>query len=343
MEIRYDYLVSIIVPIYNKEKLLSRCILSILNQDYKNFELLLVDDGSTDHSISVCKEYAKKDNRVKVFSKQNGGVSSARNFGIEKANGDFLLFVDSDDYIDQKLVSTFLDNYEENTLSICSFKNLFPKSVTDCILDDCSSSLKLLLKNYCSVKNINAIICSVCNKFYNLTLIRDYNIRFDERTSFGEDFIFNCEYFKRCSNVKCLSDTLYYYDNSVKNSGVKTVYLNFDFIIGLMHKNLIELIHFHKYEDFAIDFANNFILKTWNYAFSSCIEKYRSRRASFIIYNWRNNVPIEIKRKSLDTQNSLHFLYCECSRIKLEKQIRKYKIRKINSNFKVFLYRIFKK
>ena len=99
--------VSIIVPVYNVEKYLHRCVDSILLQTFTDFELLLIDDGSTDKSVGICDKYALKDRRIRVFHKKNGGVSSARNLGIKKSNGVYILFVDSDDY----LSPSHLNNY----------------------------------------------------------------------------------------------------------------------------------------------------------------------------------------------------------------------------------------
>ena len=90
--------VSVIIPVYNVEQYLNRCIDSVLNQTYKDFEIILVDDGSTDKSGEICDVYAEKDSRITVIHKENGGLSDARNFGIDAARGDFLTFLDSDDY-----------------------------------------------------------------------------------------------------------------------------------------------------------------------------------------------------------------------------------------------------
>ena len=92
--------ISIIIPVYNSETTLHQCVDSILYQDYKDFEVLLIDDGSKDKSPAICDEYTEKDNRVKVFHKQNGGVSSARNLGLDYAKGDWITFVDSDDHVE---------------------------------------------------------------------------------------------------------------------------------------------------------------------------------------------------------------------------------------------------
>ena len=131
---------SIIVPVYNSELFLEKCILSVLSQSYTNLELLLVDDGSTDKSPIMCDNWAKKDNRIKVIHKENGGVSSARNEGIRQASGEYLLFLDADDYlingvleecnqhIDKLLIVDYLnfaseDNYLEN---VKVKANIFP-------------------------------------------------------------------------------------------------------------------------------------------------------------------------------------------------------------------------
>ena len=105
--------VSVIVPVYRAEKYIKECIESIINQTFEDFELLLVDDGSPDNSGAICDEYALKDSRIRVFHKENGGVSSARNEGIYKSNGEWLCFVDSDDIIEQ----TYLKDFDLNIIA----------------------------------------------------------------------------------------------------------------------------------------------------------------------------------------------------------------------------------
>ena len=102
-------IISVVVPVYNIEKYLDRCITSILNQTFRDFELLLVDDGCTDNSGAICDRYASNDDRVRVFHKPNGGVSSARNRGIEEAQGQFICFVDSDDWVETTYLQIFMD------------------------------------------------------------------------------------------------------------------------------------------------------------------------------------------------------------------------------------------
>ena len=112
---------SVIVPIYNVEQYIHKCVDSILNQNFKDFELILVDDGSPDSCGKICDEYAQKDERVKVIHKVNGGLSDARNFGLEKAKGEYVSFIDSDDWVDENIYSESLKYMEENDLDIVCF------------------------------------------------------------------------------------------------------------------------------------------------------------------------------------------------------------------------------
>lgn len=109
-------LVSVIIPVYKTERYLHRCIDSLVNQDYKNIEIILIDDGSPDHCGNICDEYAKKDKRIRVIHQENQGISVARNAGIKKSCGEYICFVDSDDYVDIHLLSTVIPQMIEKTL-----------------------------------------------------------------------------------------------------------------------------------------------------------------------------------------------------------------------------------
>ncbi len=111
-------LVSVIIPVFNVEDYLKQCIESILKQTYKNLEIIILNDGSTDNSKSICEIYKKKDSRIKLYSKKNGGLSSARNYGLEKSNGDYILFVDSDDFIENWMVEELINKCEQNDCQI---------------------------------------------------------------------------------------------------------------------------------------------------------------------------------------------------------------------------------
>lgn len=119
-----DEKVSIIVPVYNVEKYLNKCLNSIICQTYKNIEIIVVNDGSTDDSYSIMEDWKRKDNRVKIYSKENGGLSDARNFGVKKSSGNYLMFIDSDDYIDNKMVEIMYKDIKLNNSDFC-FCNIY--------------------------------------------------------------------------------------------------------------------------------------------------------------------------------------------------------------------------
>ena len=110
--------VSIVVPVYNVEKYLKRCVDSLIEQSYSNLEILLVDDGSKDSSLSICKEYELKDSRIRVFHKENEGLGLTRNYGIERATGEYITFVDSDDYLTSDAIAAMLDRAMDIKLGI---------------------------------------------------------------------------------------------------------------------------------------------------------------------------------------------------------------------------------
>ncbi|MBE6024850.1 MAG: glycosyltransferase [Cellulosilyticum sp.] len=134
-------LISVIVPTYNVEKYISKCLDSIISQTYENIEIIVVNDGSTDNSLSIVEEYEKKDARIKVFSQKNQGLSAARNTGIDNSKGEYLLFIDSDDYIETNMIEVLENNIRENNadISICDFswidENENPERIKDIKID----------------------------------------------------------------------------------------------------------------------------------------------------------------------------------------------------------------
>lgn len=185
-------MVSVIVPVYNSSRYLHRCIDSILYQSFNDFEVLLVDDGSTDNSGEICDEYAAKDSRVRVFHKENGGVSSARNVGLDNAVGEWVTFIDSDDWIDQDFGSIIKCLRDESV--IVDIIISYPKSYTKCSLimpDEQYEGLILsndfqLLFSECRIDKYTY----VWSKFYRKLFLDSENLHFDELISIGEDHVF---------------------------------------------------------------------------------------------------------------------------------------------------------
>lgn len=188
MNTKFQYRkVSIIVPVYNCEKYILRCVNSLLNQTYKNTEILLIDDGSTDNSLEICNYLSKENANVHVFHKINEGLSATRNFGIEKAKGDYIGFVDSDDYVSidfyERLVE-LLENHEDSIAS-ANIIRFFEDETRKIIfkMGNCHLDYEEFLKNLLLHKGD----VSVCNKLFPTNLIKKY--RFQEN-KLNEDLLF---------------------------------------------------------------------------------------------------------------------------------------------------------
>lgn len=199
---------TIIVPIYNAEVTLKRCIDSILIQTYKDFELILVDDGSKDKSSEICDEYKAKDARVKVIHKQNGGVSSARNAGILVARGEYLVFVDADDYID----SDYLKNFSQSSADIiaCGYR-IFGKDQKQDVPEEQTIFKGINAQNYLTYNIDKSYFRAPWAKAFKRVLFSDYNIRFNCKIRFGEDTELNFRIIKYAQSLETLSYVGYYY------------------------------------------------------------------------------------------------------------------------------------
>ena len=180
-----DDLVSVIIPVYNSEIYLEKCITSLLKQTYKNFELILIDDGSTDSSYEICKKYSL-DSRIHIYRKENGGVSSARNMGLNCAKGKYIFFVDSDDWVDEDYIELLkIEDDEDLVQGGCKDFQNFPSLM----------SYEEIFNNFAKYW-FNSIVQFVWGNCYKKNIIEEYNIRFDEKITLGEDAYFNLEYLK---------------------------------------------------------------------------------------------------------------------------------------------------
>lgn len=245
-------LISVVVPIYKVEKYLKKCIDSILFQTYKNIEIILVEDGSPDNCGIICDEYAKKDKRVKVIHKQNGGLSDARNFGIDLAKGEYIIFVDSDDYIDRNMCRILLNyakKYDADIVS-CNFKEVYVNNLEkinkQCINKklEIVSNIETLYKYF--LKNTTDMVV-VWNKLYKKSIFFDKkNIRFP-KGKLHEDMYTTYKLYYYASKIVFIDDILYYYfrhENSITGS--------------ISKKNLLDEIdaiieHYEFFKDKKID------------------------------------------------------------------------------------------
>lgn len=220
---------SVVVPVFNSEGYIERCLNSIINQTYKNIEIIIVDDGSSDKSYKICEEFSKKDQRIRLIQQENKGVSSARNLGIEKSNGDFVTFVDSDDYLEDNAIEVCNNNIKDNDLLICEIAYIVneKKKYIPCKLNG-EYTTRTLIESLNKKKNIKLAerVNSVCGKVYKVDTIRLNKIKFDESISIGEDLLFNICYFGKIEKIKWIECVIYnYYKNNI-NSCTKVYKVN---------------------------------------------------------------------------------------------------------------------
>ena len=207
-------LISVIVPIYKAEKYIYNSIDSIINQPFTDFELILVDDGSPDNCGTICDEYAKNDKRIKVIHKKNGGVSSARNIGIEKSSGKWICFVDSDDYLqpgflmnpneykEDLIIQSYQVFGDENRVIRYENKTITENNLKDCIKD-----------------HVDELIYRVpWGKLFKSNIIKDNNIRFHTDIHIGEDTLFMLEYLYYTKSIKYNDSPMYMYKSDTDYS-----------------------------------------------------------------------------------------------------------------------------
>lgn len=209
-------MISVVVPAYNAEKWIGRCLDSLLCQTYADMEILVVDDGSGDQTGRIMDEYAARDSRIQCFHNRNHGVGYSRNYGIEKANGTYIAFVDSDDYVEPDYFSKLMEPMSDPSidLSICGYKIIDEtpenKRVTPRGLS-CTEIRQLTGNINHDLYLIREFINSPCLKLYSLRHILDYAVRFPEDMITGEDLVFNLRYYHACKAYKYIDYTGYCY------------------------------------------------------------------------------------------------------------------------------------
>lgn len=211
--------ISIIVPIFNSEKYLTRCLASLQNQTFGDYEVILIDDGSVDHSACICNEFIQKDSRFRVIHKKNGGVSSARNIGLTVAQGEYVLFVDSDDYIDRHLL--------ESLLQVGPYDLVL--TGLSCMKDDTCVKIKHVEAGEWTLADLRDdkfyyidYTTALHGKLYRKKVINDYQLHFNENLSYAEDRDFNIKFISHANQVCNVDYAGYCYQ--------------VDVVMGLSHK-----------------------------------------------------------------------------------------------------------
>lgn len=302
--------VSIIVPIYNSEKYLKRCLESIINQTLKDIQIILINDGSTDNSINICREYEKVDKRIILLDKNNEGVSIARNKGIEIATGEYLYFIDSDDYIELNTMEDMYNIAKESNADIILFNYYWGNdnlSITNLPKNRLLEGDEL--RQILSKSNTNYILpFSVRNIFKNNIIQK--NIRFKKNLKYGEDSLYNLESYINAKSMYCSNKAFYHYmpnDDSVMSAKNKKS----DMLLYLSNLYDEKLKLYEKYEldDFKEDLYNYTIQHTLiilidntlkNKNFRYFIEELEHIRNCTMILESFNNYSIDINDMKID-------------------------------------------
>lgn len=220
-----EQLVSIVVPVYCAEKYLKLTLDSILKQTYKNFELLLVDDGSTDGSGDICDSYSTEDSRIRVFHNPNSGASRARNFGVAQAKGTYLVFVDADDLLESDFLSTMIQEFTEPEIDLvlCGFERFYHDDLNDKIEYPLGKKAKEILtsnRELCklfTVPKTSLSGVSVWGKVYKLDIIRQNQVTFPENISYEEDCCFNLQYYRHARKAVTIQKCMYHYRQQIES------------------------------------------------------------------------------------------------------------------------------
>lgn len=203
--------ISIIIPIYNRGYCLSRCLDSVLNQKYTNWECILVDDASTDDSLQICNLYLKKDSRFRLAAQpENAGVSVARNRGMDLAKGEYITFIDSDDWVEPDYLLLLYQAVGKGTIPLCGMvihdsNRIYKHEIENKTYRLDNSVTGFLLKHL-----VSGFFASPTSRLYNRDIIEEYHLRYQPGVSWGEDQIFNCTYFKYIDNIRCIPVPLYH-------------------------------------------------------------------------------------------------------------------------------------
>lgn len=212
--------VSIIVPAHNAEKDIKRCLNSIINQTYKNIEIIVINDGSKDNTQKIVESFKNKYNNIILINQENRGVSQSRNIGIDRSTGDYIMFVDSDDFIENTMVALLLNN-KDNDLVISNYRRYYNKNkiINNISIEEKEYDIDAFLQNFWKLYNAY-IINSPCFRIYKRKIIDSNKIRFNPKYELGEDLIFNLDYFNYCKKIYVTKHYLYNYTytgNSLTN------------------------------------------------------------------------------------------------------------------------------
>ena len=203
-----EELVSIIIPAYNVDKYLEECVRSLLYQTYTNYEVIIIDDGSTDNTYDIGKRLTIESAKVKLFHQENQGVSIARNIGMQKANGEFVVFVDADDIAAPQYIETLVACVKKSDMGMVGFTSE---------REEIATKVSMNTEDICASDMMESILCGtnydgyLWNKIFQRKIIENNNLKFQKNIVVWEDLLFVLQYLKNCNKVTLASEKLYYY------------------------------------------------------------------------------------------------------------------------------------
>lgn len=295
--------VSIIIPVYNTEKYIDECINSVINQTYKDIEVILINDGSTDSSLSICKKYEKLDKRIKVINKKHSGVSSARNEGIKKITGKYVMFLDSDDYYNLDYVEKMYNALVKNKcdMVISGFKLCYKKSTSVLQYSNCDIMIDFnsIIYDIVNTPYFNSMSKTIIKK----DIIEKNKIKFDTKLNYFEDYIVSFDAMKCSKKIMYLSNCLYNYR---VNSDSTTQNMDIDKALKWYHDGLYALNYINS--SIAIDNINSLMFDRICFAFRILAKmkntKYKvfKKEADRLLDELYTSIP----RESIDI-NKIHY------------------------------------
>lgn len=232
--------ISVIIPVYNAQTYLEQTLTCLENQSFRDFEVVLVDDGSTDNSGAICDRYAAKDARFKVIHKENGGASTARNCGVANAQGEYIAFIDSDDLVDADFLEQLIRQMEENDtdLVICGYDRFYHDDPTDKVDYLLGAEEIGVLKTNMDIANLFTVpktslsAVAVWAKLYRTSIIRQHNVHFPEDIHYEEDCCFNTQYYRYARSAVTIQKNLYHYRQLTQSLSKVYKTATFDYLIN---------------------------------------------------------------------------------------------------------------
>lgn len=303
--------VSVVVPIYNAEAYLERALKEIIQQTYIDIEIILVNDGSTDKSLEICKKYMKKDNRIKIVTGENHGAAYARNQGIKNATGDYLLFIDADDIIDNNYIKILMSTLKEDKydLILCGHREIYKKSNKQrTFLISCEEYEQLLGNIQDDYNILEMYLIAPWGKLYDLNIIKRNKIFFPDGFRNAEDHIFNQSYLKHVKKYRFVRKVMYYYihqnENSIMSNQNEETF-KYDLKCLLLRKNFLDELNIKNKEKIIIAHILDLIYK---YTFMNSVGKNK-----YVIYRECLNkitkfIPTDYKIKKKKERIIIYFL-----------------------------------